>query len=167
MFCLSHPCCFNSFFGKNLQETSRLSMAHGPSRKASLRQLGWMVLQKGDHFVLCLAPVGQVSEVLEEELLITSQIPGFFGWSQFRLLACKFLVKIWHILKTALQQTQLELTNIRPARRYSQLSGQRVAEPSSWAGPPSWRSWRMPASLHLRRPSHSPQAFFQDFSAEA
>ena len=44
MLCLSHPCCYNSFFGKNLQETSRLSMAHGPSRKASLRQLGWMVL---------------------------------------------------------------------------------------------------------------------------
>ena len=49
-----------------------------------------------------LAPVGKIGEVLEEQLLVTGEVPRLLGRGQLGLLRGELLVEVGHILQAGL-----------------------------------------------------------------
>ena len=78
------------FFGKKYTGRSRLA-------QGKFKATWWRTDCK------FLAPISQVGEVLEQQLFISSEVPGIFRRSQLGLLARELFIKVGDILKAALQ----------------------------------------------------------------
>ena len=78
------------FFGKKYTGRSRLA-------QGKFKATWWRTDCK------FLAPISQVGEVLEQQLFISSEVPGIFWRSQLGLLTGELFVKVWNILEASLE----------------------------------------------------------------